>query len=289
MTRKKIESPVDIPLSCSLFLEPALGHFKPFVAKTSQKTKDFVHQWNCALVDVIKNKHDILGDTGQRIVRGMETWPGFLNKCVSAPLSCDMPSWSLHYAIRFTESLRFLKQKQQNANNNIMFADYGCGLSPVSIIAKNEYDISNAFCIELSPQIIDVYGAAADKMGVKAPQFIEWKNVVNLTQNNQLNTIIGMGVFPYMSVEEQLKQFRTIYKHIPNFLIEVKYNPNPTEKVKNSFTLDNLRTIRLTIENVDSLETTVMRNSVRYLSVFRKTLPNERKFIENSRSLFLSR
>lgn len=288
MITKKIKSPIDIPLSCSLLLEPALGHFKPFVAKTSKETKDFVHQWNCALLDVIKKDSFVLGHTGQRIVNGMNRHPNFLKRCVSAPIYCDMPSWSLHYAIRFTESLRFLRQKQQK-NSEIMFADYGCGLSPVAIIAKNEYDIQNAFCIELSPQIIDLYGSAADKMGVKAPEFIEWKDTVNLTKNNKLNTVIGMGVFPYMPIEEQLKQFRTIYKNIPNFLIEVKYNSNPSEEVKNSFTLENLRKIRLTIENVDSLETTVLRNSVRYLSVFRKTLPNERRFIENCRSLFLSR
>ena len=288
MTIKKTESPVDIPLSCSLFLEPALGYFKPFVAKTSKETKDFVHQWNCALLDTIKKDESILGHTGRRIVKGMERYPNFLKRCVSAPIYCDMPSWSLHYAIRFTESLRFLQQKQEKCKD-IMFADYGCGLSPVAIIAKNEYDIQNSFCIESSPQVVDLYGSAADKMGVKAPNFIEWKDTVDLTRKHQLNTVIGMGVFPYMSVEEQLKQFKIIYNYIPNFLIEVKYNPNPTEKIKNSFTLENLRKIRLTIENLDNLETTVLRNSVRYLSVFRKTLPNERKFIENCRSLFLSR
>lgn len=287
MLRKKVQSPVDIPLSCSLFLEPALWRFKPFMAKTSKETKDFLHQWNAAVLDVTKNK-DVLGTVGQRIVNGIDMSPNFLKKCVSTSLTCDMPSWALHYAIRFTESLRFLSQKQQNIDS-VKFVDYGSGLSPVAIIAKNEYNISDSYCIETSPQIIELYLSAADKMGLKKPEFIEWSDVANMAKSNKLNTIIGMGVFPYMSIEEQLKHFQIIYKNIPNFLIEIKYNSNPTKQKENCFTLENLQKIKLTIENVDSLETTVFRNSMRYLSVFRKTLPQERKFIENCRSLFLSR
>ena len=62
-----------------------------------------------------------------------------------------------------------------------------------------------------------------------------------MAQSNKLNTIIGMGVFPYMSIEEQLKHFQIIYKNIPNFLIEIKYNSNTTKQKENCFTLENLQ------------------------------------------------
>lgn len=280
--------PIDIPLSCSFFLEPALDRFAPWVSDMDAQTLDFIHQWNAALMAVMvepKNRN-LLGHLGQRIVRGMDLAPNFGNRCVES--GGDMTSWSLLYAIRFTESLNFLAKKQA-ASHDIKFVDLGCGLSPMALIAKNEHHISDAYCIDTEPIISDLYTQAADKMGVCAPNFIDWTGVNDMAPMGKINTLVGMGVFPYMPIEEQIARFNFIYEHISNFLIEIKYNPNPKRSIKNSFTLKTLQDIELNIENVDSLETTMLRNSLRYLHRFRRLLPDARKFVAAERSLFLSR
>lgn len=280
--------PIDIPLSCSFFLEPALVRFAPCVANMTQETLDFIHQWNIALLSVVNDprNRNLLGYLGKRISIGINRYSDFGERCVNS--GGDMTSWSLHYAIRFAESLDFLVKKQRT-QSDIKFVDMGCGLSPMAAVAKNEYKISDAYCIDTEPLITDVYGQTIQTMGVSEPVFLDWAAVTDMAPKNQINTIIGMGVFPYMSTEEQLAHFKFIYEHISNFLIEIKYNPNPNRKIKNSFTLQSLVDIGLDVENVDSLETAIMRNSVRYLHRFRRLLPDARRFVAGDRSLFLSR
>jgi hypothetical protein len=290
MKKNTVDSPVDIPLSCSLFLETALDFFEPFAVKTSKETKDFIAQWNRALLDTVKNNKtcDTLGNFGQNIVYGIQRSDDFLQKLICSPFKCGIHSWALHYAIRFTESLRFLNQKQKPLYN-LQFVDFGCGLSPLAAIAKNQKNIDETYCVELVPQIIDIYMNTSDKMGLKSPSFVTWDTIKDLSAKKRLNTFVGMGVFPYMSPAEQLNHFQIVYDNIPNFLIEVKYNLNPQENVPNSWTPQDLQNIRTNIKNADVLTQNMRSISRRYLSTFRSILPEERYRVENCRSLFLSR
>lgn len=44
---------MDIPLSCSIFLERALCKY----IRINKTTKNFLHDWNCALLDILKSSH----------------------------------------------------------------------------------------------------------------------------------------------------------------------------------------------------------------------------------------
>ncbi len=281
---------IDIPLSCSFLLEPALVRFAPLCSNMTRQSLEFIHQWNLALLSVLsepQNKN-LLGHLGRRIIHGMDHGREFGYKCVGT--GGDMTSWSLLYAIRFTESLDFLTRKQKTVKN-IKFVDLGCGLSPMSLIAKHGYNISDAYCIDTEPVISDIYQQTSDKMGVRAPEFTDWSGVVNMAPQGHINTITSMGVFPYMPTEEQIARFDFIDKYIDNFLIEIKYNPNPNRRVKNAFSLKDMQDIELILntKNIESLENTMLRNSLRYLRRFRSLLPNSRNFVATERSVFLSR
>lgn len=44
---------MDIPMSCSLFMEPALKRHRHYIAPMSTSTMEYVHEWNIALMDVM--------------------------------------------------------------------------------------------------------------------------------------------------------------------------------------------------------------------------------------------
>ena len=284
---------IDIPLSCSSFLEPALNCYQPFAKDTPQETKDFIHQWNYTLADTVKDikNNKIMGEFGQYVffvtLYYPWLWQTYINASSitdSAMAGGDMPSWSLLYAIRFKISMDLLKQKQ-STEQNIKLLDFGCGLSPTAVIAKNQMDIQDTYCIELYPEICDIYQQTADKMGIKSPTFIKWKDVLS----NKINTVISMGVFPYMTKSDQLKHFETIYKNIPNFAIEIKYNANTNTPDINGFSNPELQKIAADMAIQPDLHKNTYKNATKYLNLFCRNLPVERSFIQNHRSLFLSR
>lgn len=293
MSRYMSKGLIDIPLSCSSFLEPALNCYHPFATETSKETKDFIHQWNCTLSNIVKDikNQRIVGEFGQYVffvtLYYPWLWRTYINASSmtdSALAGGDMPSWSLLYAIRFKISMDFLKQKQ-STSQNIKFLDFGCGLAPTAAIAKNQMDIQDTYCIELHPEIADIYQQTADKMGIKSPTFIKWTDVLS----NKINTVISMGVFPYMTKSDQLNHFENIYKNIPNFAIEIKYNAPTNAPDINGFSKLDLQKISAGMKTQPDLTKNASKNTTKYLNLFCRNLPVERSFIQNQRSLFLSR
>lgn len=288
MAKNTKEKPIDIPLSCSSFLESALNSFNYFSTKTPNETKDFVHDWNMALVDTINHNQSVLGEFGQHIMNVANVyphiWQTYINSCLVKSYGGDMHCWALLYAIRFTGSIEFLKQKLKNSNN-IKFVDYGCGLSPVAVLARNKMGIQDTYCVEIYPQIIDIYIKTAARMGVKEPDFITWEDMITLSGQAKLNTVVSTGVFPYITKSKQTEYFSFINQNIANFFIEIKYYPKSVECLCDGFNLSDLRQIYGSVKNSDHL----LKNHIKFLNIFRRVLPNERNFIENSRSLFLTR
>lgn len=288
MNKKPDFGLMDIPLSCSMFLEPALNKYAGNIVPLSSNTKKFVHEWNIALMSVIKSPkyRRYLGDVGRKILSRTLESERFPIKCVDSAKS--VPLHSLHYAIRFSESVRFLTNKI-TANKGIKFVDFGCGFSPLAPVIQSEYKISDSYCIDNKPEIIEVYSLVSEKVAGFSPKSISWQQAKNMALSGNLNTVIAMGVLPYIDIEGQVSCLKFINKNFPNFLIEIKYNNNSSTAGENVFDLNKLQKLKLDVENANTLETTMIRNSLRYLHRFIAAMPDKRYFLKNDRSLFLSR
>ncbi len=279
---------LDIPLSCSMFLEPALKKYKRYIAPISDDTVRFVHEWNVALVSVVQRDEykPLLGEIGRKIISGTIRSDAFPANCVDR--ARDVPLQSLHYALRFSESVKFLADKINTSDNAIKFVDLGCGLSPMAAAVKTEYNMDYTYCIDM-PEIIDVYDRVAGTVGVRAPSAIDWNTARSMTGTGALNTIVAMGVLPYMPIDEQVRRLNFINQHFTNFMVEVKYNTTPNAASDNVFTVQRLQRLRLETANAHTLETKLIQNSLRYLRRFMGAMPDKRYFLESNRSLFLSR
>lgn len=279
---------MDIPLSCSVFLEPALKKYVSNISPLTYETKKFVHEWNLALMDILKkSRYNIyLGEMGQKILAGTMKSEHFPAKCVETARS--VPLHSLHYAIRFSESVDFLSTKIKGGAD-IKFVDFGCGFSPLAPIIQSEYNISDTYCIDNKPEIIEVYSLVSEKLSGRSPKSVSWETAKQMAASKNLNTIVAMGVLPYIPLEEQVSDLKFINANFPNFLVEIKYNNNSENVGENVFDLKRLQRLRMSVENTKTIETTMIQNSLRYLHRFMCAMPGKKYFLENDRSLFLSR
>lgn len=280
--------PIDIPLSCSVFLEPALKKYAHNIAPMTNETNSFVHEWNLALMDILKKtQYSVhLGTMGRKLLSRTIRMKTFPVKCVET--AKNVPLHSLHYAIRFSESMNFLDNKIKN-NSDIKFVDLGCGFSPLAPMIQARYNIPDVYCIDTEPAIIDIYSMASEKVFGRAPTSISWNDAKHLANEKQLNTITAMGILHYMPLDEQVSRLKFINTNFPNFLVEIKYNNNADTAGENVFNLKRLQKLRMDVENTQTLETTMIQNSLRYLHKFMCALPGHRYFLANDRSLFLSR
>lgn len=286
--QKKLEFGLaDIPLSCSMFLEPALKKYNNYIVPISRETGQFVHEWNRALLDVMQRPQyrAHLGEMGYKILNRTIQSEEFPAKCIEH--ATDVPLQSLHYALRFSESVNYLGEKIK-ANNNIRFVDLGCGLSPMTAAIQNEYKLAQTYCIDI-PEIMDVYTSVVRLLGIAEPASIQWDECKTMAQSHQLDTIIAMGVFPYIEINEQIARLKFINTHFQNFLLEIKYNNKAQSAESNVFDIKKLQRLKMDIQNADTIETKMIQNSLRYLHRFMCAMPGKKYFLENSRSLFLGR
>lgn len=277
---------MDIPVSCSFFMEPALERYKHYIAPISTFTYEYIREWNNALLDVMRSPdlRPHLGETGRKIINGTLERKQFLTECTGR--GKQVPAHSLHYALRFSESVKFLSDKIQ-AGITRGFVDLGAGFSPLAAAIQTEYNTSDAYIIDM-PEIMDAYIRTAELVGGRVPRAITWDEAKDLATSYKLNTIVAMGVLHYMLIPEQVERMKFINSYFPNFLLEIKYNAGKTAD-KHSFDLSQLQALQLQVNSTKTMETTVIQNSLRYLTRFIHAMPNRRQFIENSRSLFLSR
>lgn len=278
---------MDIPMSCSLFMEPALKRHKHYIAPISVLTMEYVREWNIALLEVMNmpstKKH--LGDIGRKIVGSSKHNASYLSRCVEAAGS--VPPNSLHYALRFSESAKYLSDKVGLCLTH-SFVDLGAGLSPLAAAIQTEHNMTGAYIID-DPKIMEAYIRTAELVGGRIPMPITWDDAKKMSMTHTLDTIVAMGVMHYMPLEEQIERMQFINSHIPNFMLEIKYNNGELAQNENSFNLAQLQKLRLLVNSTKTLETAAIQNSLRYISNFMHAMPNHRYFLENSRSLFLSR
>ena len=277
---------MDIPMSCSFFMEPALERHKPYIAPISTFTDEYIHEWNKALLEVMKSPElrPYLGETGRKIINGTLARKQFLAECTGR--GKQVPAHSLHYALRFSESVKFLSDKIQ-AGTTRGFVDLGAGFSPLTAAIQTEYNTSDAYIIDM-PEIMAAYIRTAELVGGRVPRAITWQDAKDMAASYKLDTIVAMGVLHYMDISEQVERMKFINLYFPNFLLEIKYNTGKTAD-SSSFDLSRLQALQLQVNSTKTMETAVIQNSLRYLSRFIHAMPNRRQFIENSRSLFLSR
>ncbi len=284
--RNSIFGLMDIPMSCSLFLEPALNHYQNHLVPLSPDITKFIHEWNRALISVMSRPEFMryLGVAGNKILRGAMHSHKFLKYCVE--WADDVQMQSLHYALRFSDGVNYLAEKRANGAK-INMVDLGCGFSPMAVIPYGGR-ATRAYCID-RPEIIEVYDYTCSEMGIPTPGAISWHRAVSMAQESRLNTIVAIGVFPYMALPEQVARLKSINKWFPNFLVEIKYNNDSQTTRENVFDLKKLIDLRMSAKNAHTLESQMIQNSMRYLHRFMCAMPNRRYFIAGERSLFLSR
>lgn len=278
---------MDIPMSCSLFMEPALKRHRHYIAPMSTSTMEYVHEWNIALLETmnIPSMKRHLGDIGHKIISGSNRNSAYLSRCVEQ--AENVPPHSLHYALRFSESAKYLSDKVALGQIH-SFVDLGAGLSPLAAAIQTEYNMTGAYIIDKLP-IMEAYVHTAELVGGRVPMPITWNDAKEMSMEHRLDAIVAMGVMHYMPLEEQIERMKFINSHIPNFMLEIKYNNGEIAPNENSFNLSQLQKLRLLVDSTKTLETAVIQNSLRYISSFMRAMPNRRYFLENSRSLFLSR
>ena len=273
-------------MSCSLFMAPAFKRHKRYIAPMSAFTTEYVREWNAALLDVMSmpcmKPH--LGDVGRKILGGASRNTRYLSRCVEGTNNISMHS--LHYAMRFSESNQFLSDKISSGATR-SFVDLGAGLSPLSAAIQTEYNMNNVYIID-DPVIMDAYVRTAELVGGRVPTPITWDQAKEMSMQHNLDTIVAMGVFHYMPRTEQIERMKFINSYVPNFLLEIKYD-NSDSADNNSFNLHQLQSLRLLVNSTHTMETAIIKNSLRYISRFIHAMPDRRYFLEKSRSLFLSR
>ena len=281
---------IGMALSCSLFLEGALKRYKNFTCDVDEDMMSLIKEWNIILLSILKDDKykAILGVAGSKLIKNICEYKGFVDKCVSgAP---DVSLQSLHYSLRFQESVSFLKGKRNN-DGGLKFCDLGCGLNPLGIIFQERYNLSSVYCVDVSSEITDLYALAANSLCGKSPEFVAWGNAKQLSCKDGLNTVISVGCLPHMNLGVQKQYLSDINRFFDNFFVEIKYKKQ--EDCINSndaFSIKELQKLRLEIGAVDNIETAMIRNSMRYLFKFIHSKPNYKEFLVNrSRSLFLSR
>ena len=157
----------------------------------------------------------------------------YLSRCVDA--AENVPPHSLHYALRFSESAKYLSDKLGLGLSH-SFVDLGAGLSPLAAAIQTEYNINDAYIID-NPAIMAAYVRTAELVGGRIPKPITWDDAKEMSMEHNLDTIVAMGVLHYMPVEEQIERMRFINSHIPNFMLEIKYNNGEIAPNENSFNL----------------------------------------------------
>lgn len=290
MTEKDYFGTIGIPLSCTLFLEGALKKYNRSTHSVDSDILNLVKDWNKILLSLLKDNiyKPALGILGNKLINRASSRKSFIPRCIEE--AHDVSVQSLHYALRFSESVSFLKNKLQK-DANLEFCDLGCGLSPLAAVFQAQYNLSNTYCIDTTPEIADLYTTAAYKLGGHIPKFIDWNTAKQMSSNNGLNTIVSLGCLPHMKLDTQKQYLRDINKVFTNFFIEIKYtNQSDTPGSNGIFTLKELQKMRLEVENIDNIETAAIRNSMRYMSAFVRLKSDRTDFLGNScRSLFLSR
>ena len=290
MTKKDYYGSIGMALSCTLFLEGALKKYKKAAGAIDDDTMRLIKEWNAILLTLLKDdKYKYgLGALGNKLIKKNAKNNDFVSRCVVD--AHDASVQSLHYALRFQESVLFLNDKIQK-NPNLSFCDLGCGLSPLGAVFQTKYNLSDVYCIDIIPEITDVYAEAAYKLGGKIPKFTSWAAVKQKTNDDKLNALVSVGCLPHMNIEEQKQYLCDINKYFDNFFVEIKYRTKDdildTEGV---FTLAELQKLRLNVENVDDIETAAIRSCLRYMLRFIRLKADRKDFLaEHSRSLFLSR
>lgn len=285
MMSKMQSKEFDRPVLCSVFMPAAFEYYAGYLAPVDVEIKDYYKQWNKALMDVLKQDclKEHCGEYIELLLRTGNKLEHFLNNCVKAP--SDIGVQSLYNAIRNTETLNYLSNKQKE-QNNLKFVDLGCGFSPIAAAFQTKYNIKNAYIIDKEP-IADAYIQTAELVGGSVPEFKTWDQIKNMALKNDVNTITAMGVLPYMPIDEQVNRLGFINKHFSNFFLEMMYTIHPDKAERFAFTSDGLARLRMEIDHSKDIETTLIHNSLRYYK--RMCDLNKKHFLINERSLFVSR
>ncbi|MDR1206974.1 MAG: hypothetical protein LBK26_00985 [Rickettsiales bacterium] len=260
------ESELDLPLSCSLFLEPALEKYKNHLAPVPDDVIRFLHEWNMALIGIIMQTSEIftaLGSIGKYIVKCCAKDPKFAKNCVAR--GCTVPVHSFHYAVRFSEGYNFATDKLNNCKDNaqkVVFADFGAGLSPLAPMLGKMFDFIESYAIEL-PTVSKLLHATAKKMGMDGKFQIK-NDISEVTPSAGPSIATSLGVFPHLMRTDQLKLLTLINKQFQHFYIEMEMHDGENSLSRKSFDKKTLEDIGININTFYKFISVGLENKRKY-------------------------
>ncbi|MCL1902623.1 MAG: hypothetical protein FWG18_03285 [Alphaproteobacteria bacterium] len=281
------ESEIDLPLSCSIFLEPALEKYKDCITPVPEDIIKFLHEWNTALVHLARTPKVFskLGDTGKTLLKDSR----FAKECVFHGL--NVPTHSFHYAVRFSEGYNFAANKLNNLkkDNEIspIFTDFGAGLMPLAPIIGTNFDSVRSYAIEL-PAVAELLHMVAREVGVDGKFQIE--NDISSVESDANNpgVAISLGVLPHMTRAEQLKNLKYINKHFQHFYIEMLISDGEKSLDRKSFDEKTLEDFGIDVKTFYKFVSFGIESKRKYQQQ-KSLLPNLRKGVVSDKLWFIGR
>ncbi|MBQ0013395.1 MAG: hypothetical protein KBS86_02410 [Proteobacteria bacterium] len=272
----------DIPVLCSVFMPAAFEYYADVLPPIPDGVKHYYSEWVKVLPEVLQKPcfRDFVGDKGYNAMK-FGANPVFTERCVSSQQ--DIGYQSLYNALRNTETLNYLMEKNVA---NLRFVDVGSGFCPLSAALQNEYNLSDVYIIDKQP-ILDAYEMTANIVGGKSPVCIDWDTAKEKIQNQQINTVVAMGLFPYLPLAEQIDRLMFINQYCQNIFIEIKYNSKRNLATSQFFSSDSLVQLRSSLGQSKELEKHTRHKTLEYYRRFCELSKN--RFRQKEFSLFICR
>lgn len=275
----------DIPVVCSVFMPVAFDYYADSLAPIPDGIKDYYVEWVKVLPEVLRQPcfKEFLGKTGRDALTFLST-PMWADRCVASS-TMDIGFQSMYNVIRNTETLNYLLDKKKRTAD-LRFVDLGVGFCPLSAALQNEYNLSDVYVVDKQP-VLDAYGTVAYKVGGKSPQCVTWGETKAQIKTQRINTVVAMGLFPYLPLDEQMERLCFISEYCQNFFIEVKHNCKRNFEKPEFFDTDTFGQLRSTIDCSQEVEKKTRQKTWDYYRRFYKL--NKNRFRQKEFSIFVSR
>jgi len=211
----------DIYLACALGLEGGLKKYAHLVPNLSRTQMDFIHEWNMALLSVLKKPGNkmLLGPRGRAMLalKSPKFTAWTLDKIA-------VPYRSFYYAHRFADAYNTIGA---GVGPKSTVVEYGNRFSP--FVPMLMLDTKTNGCVMDSALNQSLVGEVCGVMKIKCPEL--WLNggehkITEMATNGDANAFVALGSMVYNPIGQQHKiiQSAANYKHL---FVEVDAAPSP--------------------------------------------------------------
>jgi hypothetical protein len=221
---------LDLPLICSVALEPALKQYAEYLPPMPDNAIPFIHDWNARLLSAAGKTKNLgkLGAVGKAVASIKS--PN-LTKLASDKLIS--PARCFDYALRFTTAynfcINFITQPRGNYEYSVV-VDFGAGLSPLLTLLNT--NMPDNYFIRIDKQgVNDFYNSLGkDRLafeGILTETNFTPRKCGLITANNARSALVSLGTFPYFSQSEQRRNLALAEQNFDEYFIELeRKNPD---------------------------------------------------------------